>query len=68
MQNKLFISSAEALAAELYSGARYLTVTGHRILAGPLVELRDFAAIAERLRAGSTERTAVMSLLSPSSL
>lgn len=35
---------------ELYSNGRYLTVTGRPLAAGPLVKLRGFEQLAERIR------------------
>lgn len=39
----------DGLNLELYSSARYLTVTGHALKAGPLVELPGFAEAANEL-------------------
>ncbi len=42
----------DGLKLELYSKGRYLTLTGAAIKAGPLVPLRGFGELAERIRAG----------------
>lgn len=41
----------DGLDVELYSTGRYLTLTGHTLKAGPIAPLRDFQALAERIRA-----------------
>ena len=48
---------ADGLKGEFYSGGRYLTMTGHTLLAGPLTALREFAQTAERFRV--SKRTTV---------
>ena len=42
----------DGLKVEVYSKGRYLTLTGLPIKAGPIVPLRGFGGLAERLRAG----------------
>jgi hypothetical protein len=39
------------MKVELYSSARYLTVTGHAVQNGPLVQLTGFSDLASRIRA-----------------
>jgi len=38
---------------ELYSSGRYLTVTGHTVIAGPLVELPSFGEVSRAMKASS---------------
>jgi hypothetical protein len=40
---------------ELYAAGRYLTVTGHIVLGGPLVNLPGFAGVADAVRIRPTE-------------
>ncbi len=47
----------DGLKLELYSKGRYLTLTGQPIKAGPLVPLRGFVDLAERIRAGRKVNT-----------
>jgi len=42
--------SIDGINAELYTGARYLTVTGHTIRPGPLVQLPGFLEVASAIR------------------
>lgn len=42
----------DGLKVEVYSKGRYLTLTGRTIKTGPIVPLRGFCGLAERIRAG----------------
>lgn len=40
------------LKVELYSGRRFLTVTGHALKSGPLARLKGFTELADKVRGG----------------
>jgi primase-polymerase (primpol)-like protein len=42
--------------AELYTGGRYLTVTGHTIRPGPLVQLPGFMEVASAIRGDDLQK------------
>ncbi len=43
----------DGVSVELYSAGRYLTVTGHTLIDGPLVELPGFAEVAGMIKTSS---------------
>ncbi len=50
----------DGLNVELYANARYLTVTGHPLLRGPLSHLKGFASLADALQKPPTEEAQKM--------
>jgi RecA-family ATPase len=48
--------SKDGLKAEFYSTGRYLTLTGQTIKAGPIAQLKNFAATAESFRTVKTKK------------
>lgn len=59
----------DGVNVELYTSGRYLTLTGHVLRAGPLVELTGFHALADRVVAANDvtreTKTALTALTSP---
>mgnify|MGYP002134346502 CR=1 FL=1 len=47
----------DGLKGEFYSNARYLTLTGKSLKAGPLAHMPEFKATAERFRSGKKTKT-----------
>lgn len=46
----------DGISIELYTTGRYLTVTGHILRSGPLMELDGFADLVDSIRGGATEK------------
>lgn len=46
----------DGICIELYATGRYLTVTGHILRSGPLMELGGFADLVDSVRCGPTEK------------
>ncbi len=56
--DKAAVGVVDGVNVELYSAGRYLTLTGHVLRAGPLVELTGFHALADRVVASNEAKKA----------